>query len=204
MNNRAHKNYNKRPLNQLLKTLPEKISLLSLAILLSLAEYGVTTLDGILEGPRTGIGRAYAKSASGRTFSDIYEMLKQAKRNSLRIILWRLKKKGLIKQEGKRIKLSSRGIIFVKKLEDKAKAKNWDGKWRIVMFDIPEKRRQERLWLTTQLSIAEYKPLQKSVFIGKYPLETELFKEITKRELQSFIRLIVVGEIDDEEILEKL
>jgi hypothetical protein len=66
------------------------------------------------------------------------------------------------------------------------------------MFDIPEKMREKRDWLRNQLSNLEYKSLQKSVFIGKQPLEEVFFREIIDRNLHQYIRLVTVGEIDDE------
>ena len=81
------------------------------------------------------------------------------------------------------------------------KKKEWDGKWRIVMFDVPEKYRKERNWLRFQLFGFEYQQLQKSVFLGKWPLTEDFFSEIVKRKLNNFIRLITIGEIDDEKIL---
>ena len=43
--------------------------------------------------------------------------------------------------------------------------KKWDGSWRIISFDIPEKHRKGRKALSNKLNDMEIYPLQKSVFI---------------------------------------
>lgn len=47
----------------------------------------------------------------------------------------------------------------------------WDGKWRVVMFDIREKRRKTRSQLRSLLSGAGFLRLQDSVWIYPYPCD---------------------------------
>ncbi|MBI4101298.1 hypothetical protein HY441_02385 [Candidatus Microgenomates bacterium] len=50
----------------------------------------------------------------------------------------------------------------------------WDGKWRVVTFDIPEEKREARdalRWLIKQLG---FKPLHKSVWIHPLPCQKEI------------------------------
>ncbi len=47
----------------------------------------------------------------------------------------------------------------------------WDGKWRIVMFDIREKRRRARSQLRTLLAGVGFLRLQDSVWIYPYPCD---------------------------------
>jgi len=47
----------------------------------------------------------------------------------------------------------------------------WDGKWRIIMFDIREKRRKIRLRLRMLLSGAGFVRLQDSVWVHPYPCD---------------------------------
>lgn len=46
--------------------------------------------------------------------------------------------------------------------------------------------------------------MQKSVFIGKYPLAQEFVMELMERDLYRHLRMLLVGEIDDDETLEAL
>ncbi len=180
--------------------LPTKISIASLALLLGLTERGASTLIDLLElgNSRMGMAGAIEKGLRKGSFWDYYRELKELKENSARTILWRLQKKGLVEKKEDRYRLTFWGVNFVKKFQEKKSEKQWDGKWRIIMFDIPEKMREKRDWLRNQLSNLEYKSLQKSVFIGKQPLEEVFFREIIDRNLHQYIRLVTVGEIDDE------
>ncbi|MBU4299094.1 hypothetical protein KJ636_03570, partial [Patescibacteria group bacterium] len=49
--------------------------------------------------------------------------------------------------------------------EMKIKKENWDGKWRIVVFDIPEKLRWGRDALRDKLKELNFYEFQKSVFV---------------------------------------
>ena len=54
------------------------------------------------------------------------------------------------------------------------KPKIWDKKWRMVIFDIPEKYRNARMFLSKKLKEIGFFPLQKSVFIYPYECENEI------------------------------
>jgi len=191
-------------IKQKLKELPQNLSMAGLALILSLAESGATTLSGILRGPKEGVGKTYERVIKLKSIQDYYEELKNLKENSVQTILWRLKKKGLVTkkqiEKQKYYQLTNLGLKVAGEIK-KIIEQPWDGKWRIVMFDIPEKKRIERKWLRFQLLAFDYKPLQKSVFIGQKPLDEEFYKELINRKLNQYIRLVTVGEIDDEQIL---
>ncbi|MEK7182141.1 MAG: hypothetical protein AAB334_00175 [Patescibacteria group bacterium] len=52
--------------------------------------------------------------------------------------------------------------------------KGWDGIWRIIMFDIPEKHKTARDGLTLKLIRIGCAPIQKSVFITPYECKKEI------------------------------
>ncbi len=54
------------------------------------------------------------------------------------------------------------------------KKKNWDKKWRVIIFDIPEELHRKRNIFRKKLKNLDFYPLQKSVFIMPYPCEEEL------------------------------
>lgn len=75
---------------------------------------------------------------------------------------------------------------------------HWDGKWRIVLFDIPEKRKKARnaiRWHLRQLGFLE---LQKSVFVFPYPCDAEVMFLIEFFQLNLFVRIILAESIDNE------
>lgn len=58
------------------------------------------------------------------------------------------------------------------------KPKKWDKKWRLVMFDIPEKKRYNRSTLSKKLKSMGFFQLQKSAWVHAWPcsFEVELIK----------------------------
>ena len=52
--------------------------------------------------------------------------------------------------------------------------KKWDKKWRLVIFDIPEKKSKERRALSVKLKDLGFYPLQESVFIYPYNCQDEI------------------------------
>lgn len=202
----GRKQFSKEQLKEKVKELPLHLSIASIALLLTLAERGAAALSDILEGPgRTSLGRSYKKMMRMKTFWDYYDELKGLQEDSARTMLWRLQQKGLVDKKEKHYQLTSQGLNIIQVFQKKAdyNKKEWDGKWRIVMFDIPEKQRNERYWLRYHLFALDYKPLQKSVFLGKYPIEEDMYQKLIERELHQYVRLITVGEIDDEQIFEE-
>jgi hypothetical protein len=65
------------------------------------------------------------------------------------------------------------GLFVLDKLEIK-KPKKWDGKWRFVIFDIPERLKIAREALREKLNNLDFYQLQKSVFVFPYPCEREV------------------------------
>ncbi len=49
-----------------------------------------------------------------------------------------------------------------------------DGLWRVIMFDIPESKKNAREALRRKLIMWGFYPLQRSIFISMYPCETEI------------------------------
>lgn len=56
-------------------------------------------------------------------------------------------------------------------LKEEFVPERWDGKWRIVIFDILENRRARRDWLRRELRNAGFVRLQNSVWAAPYPCE---------------------------------
>ncbi len=71
--------------------------------------------------------------------------------------------------------------------------KNWDGKWRIVVFDIPEKLK----------TIGFYK-LQESIFVFPYECKNEIDFIVEFFNLRRCVRFGVLESIDNELHLKKI
>ncbi|MBI2196904.1 helix-turn-helix transcriptional regulator [Candidatus Daviesbacteria bacterium] len=109
-----------------------------------------------------------------------------------------LREKGFIETEkdGRKImlKLTDKGReeAIVKKLLAEEK---WDRKWRIVIFDVPEKHRKLRKILRSKLREWEFEPWQKSVWAGKKDVTSPLRNFIKEVGLSDWVRVVVGADV---------
>ena len=116
----------------------------------------------------------------------LYEYLNSiSRRNTMRFnqritqALLRLERRGLIRiaGEGKKreIHLTTQGGGFIDRLYTGAYVilmpVRWDGKWRLVMFDVPESRKKVRDTLRMLLRNAGFVHFQDSAWIQPYPCD---------------------------------
>ena len=84
-------------------------------------------------------------------------------------------KDGLLKYENKFISLTPKGQARLDLLEiinwKMNKPKKWDGRWRLLIFDIPEKRKPLREKVRNTLFDIGFQRLQDSVWIYPYDCE---------------------------------
>lgn len=74
---------------------------------------------------------------------------------------------------------------------------NWDGKWRIVLLDMPESRKNERESLRYLLKKANFVCLKNSAWVSPFPYE-HLFTNIKKDlDLTTEMTIIVTDSIDE-------
>ena len=83
------------------------------------------------------------------------------------------------------------------------KPKKWDGYWRIVIFDIPEKRKQGREALRSKLKQLGFYQLQKSCFIYPFDCKSEIDFISEIFEVGPFVNFIVAKEIEGAPLLKK-
>jgi DNA-binding transcriptional regulator PaaX len=88
--------------------------------------------------------------------------------------------------------------------EMKPKTEKWDGKWRIVIFDIPEKKRRARDALREKLKELGFYELQKSVFVFPYECMNEIEFIVEFFQLRKYVRYGVLDSIDNELHLKKI
>lgn len=87
---------------------------------------------------------------------------------------------------------------------DKMKIKKplkWDGKWRIVFFDIPEKTRNARDAFRSKLRELGFYELQKSVFVFPFPCKNEIDFVVEFFEVRNCVRYAEVINFTNEEEL---
>ncbi len=74
----------------------------------------------------------------------------------------------------------------------------WDGGWRIVVFDIPESRRNARDTLRGLLKRMNFYELQKSVFVHPFDCKNEIDFLVEFFQLNKHVRYGVLRSIDNE------
>jgi phenylacetic acid degradation operon negative regulatory protein len=122
--------------------------------------------------------------------------------------VYQLKKRGVVKIEKKDGKnfvvLTRKGVLETLLIKANIqKQKNWDGKWRLIIFDIPIAANLERDRLRGLLKRYGFKKLQASVFINPFPLNREAVDYLGQTGLDKFIRLLKVEEMDNDADLKK-
>ena len=85
-------------------------------------------------------------------------------------------------------------------MEIKRPAK-WDGEWRIVIFDIPEKFKKAREALRLKLKELGFLELQKSVLVLPYECEDEINFIVEVFLIRPFVRFIRAKSFTNEEQL---
>jgi len=95
------------------------------------------------------------------------------------------------------INLTKRGKNRARKVDfdtmSISKPRSWDGRWRLVMFDIPEDIRKARSALSVKLKLLGFYQLQKSAWAHAYPCEQEI--ELIKRVFGIPTSCIIYAEI---------
>jgi DNA-binding transcriptional regulator PaaX len=74
----------------------------------------------------------------------------------------------------------------------------WDKKWRIVMFDVPEKLKRLRDSLRLHFQEIGLIELQKSVFVYPYPCDKEIEFILEFYNARKHVRFILAQEIDNQ------
>ena len=126
--------------------------------------------------------------------------------------MYRMKKQKLVKMYYKNgeevIEITKKGRKRLLKYEfDEMKIKipkRWDGLWRIVIFDIPEKRKKARNAINLKLKDLGFHPIQKSTFIFPHECRNEIEFVAEHFFARKYINYIVAKEVDNSEKLKKI
>lgn len=132
--------------------------------------------------------------------------------SSIQRVIRRLYRRGYVKVEyenGKPVvTITQKGKSEVLKYDlDKLDIKpmeSWDGKWRLVIFDIAEKYRNIRNLVRDKLNQIGFHKLQESVFIFPYPCEKEIQYLREVLEVPHSIKLIRADRVENDSDLRKI
>ena len=103
-----------------------------------------------------------------------------------------------ITQKGKLV-LKSFSIDLIKI----QKPKQWDGKWRLVMFDLPVKYTKARNSLRFKLKQLGFIQFQKSVWIYPYPCLDEILFVADYYKIGKYVEILEVSNLLNEERFKK-
>ena len=124
--------------------------------------------------------------------------------DKLRSAVARLVDKGLLAYEKSGVRLTRKGELFLERnaLPLKRPAK-WDGKWRMVIFDIPENKKRHRDLLRTTITRLGFFRLQNSVWI--YPYDCEELGTLLKTEysLGKNVLYMIVDKIENSSFIKR-
>jgi CRISPR-associated endonuclease Cas2 len=179
------------------KATREKLSQIGKLILTFLVLGGVATLAVMAPN----IFSAWGKLSHRRSFSQ----------KRLRKTLENLERRGLVKireEDGETIvEITEKGkkrVLKYKIEEMKIKIPDhWDQKWRLVIFDVPEKMKLARNVLRDKLKELGFLKIQKSVWLFPYECKDEIdfIKEVYQ--ISPCVLYLVVESIDNEEKFKK-
>ena len=107
----------------------------------------------------------------------------------------RLLKSGFLEEDEKGfVSITEKGRARMREYEiinkNNSLAQKWDGKWRILIFDVPEKKRILRDGIRRTLTAMNFKHLQHSVWI--YPYDCEDTVSLLKKDFEIGKDLIYV------------
>lgn len=149
----------------------------------------------LLSGTVLGLTRSY--HTQRKIIRSIPKVLKDIDRNYLyrildefnhdRLIDWQEKSDGsvqaILTEKGK-----EKAIRFNPDYLKIKKPTNWDKRWRMVIYDIPDQKKAARDALRLKLNELGFKEWQKSVFIHPYPCRDEIDFIIEFFEIRPYVR----------------
>jgi len=163
-------------------------------------------------GPFLVVGSAAAGIFSAtKSFEKSKRYSKKQIENSIRNLKHRKLIEIIQEKDGQiKVQLSNRGKKRTREFSISTlsipKPKKWDGKWRILMFDIPSKPKiydKAREALRKKIKELRFYQMQKSAWAYPYECEDEILLIAELYNIQKFIEIITVEKILHEQHLKK-
>lgn len=167
-------------------------------IMTILWEVGNATVEAFFN-PRYARKYGYSHLYNNRFLTKPYHA------KSYNLAIKRLENRGYIKRENNIYYLTDNGQkeAFLNYIKDNGspfidinKPDKWDRKWRIIFFDVPEKKRILRDELRIMLKAIGFKEFQKSIWIYPYPVPDYLKKILFEEKIKQYTRLITTENIE--------
>ena len=128
------------------------------------------------------------KNERQKFYNLLYQLKKQGfvqkKNNKDQKVIWKLTEKGL-----KHFK-ETKHKQFFPSFKPEILKKDFS---KVVIFDIPERKRKERDWLRNVLVNLNFSKLQKSVWVGETQLPEDFLNSLKELNLLSYIHIFAVN-----------
>ncbi|TSC92166.1 MAG: phenylacetic acid degradation operon negative regulatory protein [Candidatus Berkelbacteria bacterium Licking1014_85] len=111
-----------------------------------------------------------------------------------------------IEKKEQYIELTNKGVEKINKFAFEEsrinQTKKWDKKWRVIIFDIPEKFKRERDIFSNKLTQLGLHRLQKSIFVYPFKCTEEIYRVTQRLNIEKYV-LIMISEIiqGEEEVI---
>lgn len=131
-----------------------------------------------------------------------------APKNSINSTISKAKKDGYLQEVEKKGKkgflLTKKGRMKILKyiIKDQEE-KKWDGRWRIVIFDIPENIKRRRDRFRDMLKIFKFIQLQKSVWISPHDHSEDLEMVIDELGIEEYVQYFITKLVSNSDSLKK-
>jgi len=119
----------------------------------------------------------------------------------------RMRRRGYIKLKDNHYELTPKGKSLLQRWEfadfNLKRPKKWDGQWRVVIFDIPEKLKSVRDRVRRLLNQAHFIRLQDSVWV--YPYDCEEIISLLKTDLgiRRHVLYLIADQIENDKYLKE-
>ncbi len=140
----------------------------------------------ILLGEENPVFRKYRNNKTKQQFDQLVYYLK--KNNYIKVKNLEGKKAIMITKKG-----LSKVLKASFKLEDQKKRE--DGKWVMIVFDIPQARRKARNLLRSVLLNLGYKMFQQSVWVTPYNVSEKTEKLLQRYSLDKYIKIFLIEQL---------
>lgn len=133
----------------------------------------------------------------------------RSRERELKRILNYMKRKGFINTAGYEhgITITPEGRKRITKVNFEKmtipRSNKWDKNWRLVFFDIPESKRNERKAFIVKLRKLGFRPLQRSTWIYPFPCRREIEMVTLQYKIEQYVSYIETSFIDNQKVLVK-
>lgn len=143
----------------------------------------------------------------GKFFNQLERKLgSRTTRSSIKSTISRAKRQGYLKEiENKNLRLTNKGRVKILRLLSSQKKKGaWDGYWRILFFDIPEKERKKRDILRNKLKELGFERYQLSTWICPYDYTEEIDLLLEEYEIRKYVHYLMAKTISGEDTFKSI